>query len=130
MQLMFDAQGFLMIVVVACCVSVVGRYRRGDDRTRQQLRWLMLAAGGVVVLMLASWIVTSLGLVGTIAYSGFLLGILVLVLAAVAVAVLRHDLFEIDRILSDSVAWTMTTVIAASLLAAGALITGYVAGRD
>jgi signal transduction histidine kinase len=90
----------------------------------------MLAAGGVVVLMLASWIVTSVGLVGPIAYSGFLLGILVLVPAAVAIAVLRYDLFEIDRILSDSVAWALTTVIAASLLAAGAVITGYVAGRD
>ena len=130
MPLMFAALGFLLVVVVACGASVVLRYRRGDERTKQQLRWLILAAGAVVVLMVASWAVTSLELIGPEAYSAFLLGILVLVPAAVAIAVLRYDLFEIDRILSDSVAWILTTLIAAALLTTGIVLTGYLAGRD
>jgi signal transduction histidine kinase len=124
------ALGFLLAVVVTCGASVVVRYRRGGDRTRQQLRWLLLAAGGVVVLMVGSWGVVGLGWAGPGAYSGFLLGILVLVPAAVAIAVLRHDLFEIDRILSDSVAWLLTTVIAAMLLAGSVVLIGYIVGRD
>ncbi len=130
MPLIFAALGFLLLVVVACGASVVLRYRRGDEHTKQQLRWLILAAGAVVVLMVASWAVTSLELVGPEAYSAFLLGILVLVPAAVAIAVLRYDLFEIDRILSDSVAWILTTLIAAALLTTGIVLTGYLAGRD
>jgi signal transduction histidine kinase len=130
MPLMIAALAFLLAVVVACGTGVVLRYRRGDERTRQQLRWLILATGAVVVLMVTSWIVTSLELVGPEAYSAFLLGILVLVPAAVAIAVLRHDLFEIDRILSDSVAWLLTTLVAAALLTTGIVLAGYLAGRD
>ncbi|WP_344221761.1 sensor histidine kinase [Kribbella sancticallisti] len=130
LPLMISALGLLLVVVIACGASVVLRYRRGGDRTKQQLRWLILATGVVVAVMVASWIVTSFELVGPEAYSAFLLGILVLVPAAVAIAVLRYDLFEIDRILSDSVAWFLTTLIAAALLAAGVVLTGYLAGRD
>ncbi|MFC5265068.1 histidine kinase [Kribbella qitaiheensis] len=130
MPLMIGALTFLLAVVVACSISIVLRYRRGNERTKQQLRWLILATGAVVVLMVASWIVNSFGLIGEAAYAAFLLGILVLVPAAVAIAVLRYDLFEIDRILSDSVAWVLTTLIAAALLAGGVVLTGYLAGRD
>jgi signal transduction histidine kinase len=128
--LMVAALGFLLAIVVSCATSVVLRYRRGDHRVRQQLRWLILAAGTVVVLMVASWVVTALGWVGESAYAGFLLGIVVLVPAAVAVAVLRHDLFEIDRILSDSVAWLLTTAVAGLALAALVVGVGYLVGRD
>ncbi|TCM48945.1 histidine kinase [Kribbella sp. VKM Ac-2568] len=130
MPLMIGALTFLLAVVVACSISIVLRYRRGNERTKQQLRWLILATGAVVALMVASWIVNSFGLIGEAAYGAFLLGILVLVPAAVAIAVLRYDLFEIDRILSDSVAWVLTTLIAAALLAGGVVLTGYLAGRD
>jgi signal transduction histidine kinase len=130
LPLMFAALGLLLAVVVACIGSVVVRYRRGGDRTRQQLRWLILAAGGVAALMAASWVVNSLGRVGAAAYNPFLLGIVVLVPAAVSVAVLRHDLFEIDRILSDSVAWALTTVVAAAMLAVAVVGVGYLLGRD
>jgi signal transduction histidine kinase len=130
MPLMFTALAVLLAVTVACIASVVVRYRSGDERTRQQLRWLILAAGAVVVLMVASWVVTSLGWLGQGAYAGFLLGIVVLVPAAVTIAILRYDLFEIDRVLSDSVAWALTTAVAALLTAGLVTSTGYLVGRD
>jgi signal transduction histidine kinase len=130
MPVMFGALGIVLAVALACVASVVVRYRSGDDRTRQQLRWLILAAGAVVVLMVASWVVTSLGWMGEVAYAGFLLGIVVLVPAAVTIAILRHDLFEIDRILSDSVAWALTTAVAALMTAGLVVGIGYLAGRD
>jgi signal transduction histidine kinase len=130
MPLMIAALGGVLAVTVACVASVVVRYRYGDERTRQQLRWLILAAGAVVLLMVASWVVTSLGWMGDGAYAGFLLGIVVLVPAAVTIAILRHDLFEIDRVLSDSVAWALTTTVAALLTAGVVMGTGYLVGRD
>lgn len=128
--LLVGALLLLLAVVVTCVASVVVRYRAGDDRTRQQLRWLILAAVVIVTLMVASWVVTSQGWLGPEAYAGFLLGIVVLLPAAVTVAVLRHDLFEIDRILSDSVAWILTTAVAALALALVAGGIGYLVGRD
>ncbi|MFI6675908.1 histidine kinase [Kribbella sp. NPDC050470] len=130
MPVMLGALGIVLAVSVACIASVVVRYRHGDQRTRQQLRWLILAAGAVVVLMVASWVVTAFGWVGQGAYAGFLLGIVVLVPAAVTIAILRHDLFEIDRILSDSVAWVVTAVVAALMTAGLVIGIGYLAGRD
>lgn len=124
------ALGLLLVVVAGCLASVVARYRRGDERTRQQLGWLILAAGSVTVLMVGSWVVTATGLMGPVAHSGFLVGIVVLVPAAVTVAVLRYDLFEIDRLLGNSLAWVLTTVIAASLLAAAVVVVGSLIGPD
>jgi signal transduction histidine kinase len=130
LPVMLGALGLLLAVVLACGASVVVRYRRDDERTRQQLRWLILAAGTVVVLMVASWVVTSLGWLGNQAYIGFLAGIVVLVPAAVAIAVLRHDLFEIDRLLTDSVAWLLTTAVAAAALAGGVAVLDRLLGPD
>jgi signal transduction histidine kinase len=127
---LFVSLWLLLVVTVLCVASVVVRYRRGDERTRRQLRWLILAAGVIVASMVASWVVTTLGWAGPVAYVPFLLGIVVLAPLAVTVAVLRHDLFEIDRILSDSVAWALTTAIAALVLAGLVVGTGYVTGRD
>ncbi len=130
LPVMFAALGVLLAVVVACLAGVVVRYRRGGERTRQQLRWLILAAGSVVLLMVGSWAVNTLAGPHPWAYATFLVGIVLLVPAAVTVAILRHDLFEIDRILSDSVAWVLTMAAAAAALAVLIVGVGYVAGRD
>ncbi|MGW3350774.1 sensor histidine kinase [Nonomuraea rubra] len=130
MPLMVVALAVLLLVAVVSVSAVVVRYRRGDERVRLQTRWLVLAAGLVVILMAGSWAITTLGWVGPTAYDGFLLGIVVLVPSAVAVAILRHDLFEIDKILSDSAAWALTTIIAAGVFAASAVGLGSLLGRD
>ncbi len=114
---MFGALFVLLTVSVLCVAAVVVRYRTGNDRVREQLRWLLLAAVLVLTLMVASWVVAAFGWLGSEAYSGFLLGIVILVPAAVTIAVLRYDLFEIDRLLSDSLAWVLTTAAAAAALA-------------
>lgn len=130
MPLMLIALAVLLMVAVVSVSAVVVRYRGGDERVRLQTRWLVLAAGLVVVLMAGSWAITTLGWTGPAAYNGFLIGIVVLVPSAVAVAILRHDLFEIDKILSDSAAWALTTIIAAGVFAASALGLGSFLGRD
>ncbi|MFI0352270.1 sensor histidine kinase [Actinomadura sp. 9N407] len=127
---MVAALAVLLAVVIVSVSGVVLRYRRGDERTRRQGRWLVLAAMVIVLLMVLSWVITSLGWAGPAAHSGFLIGIVVLVPAAVAVAVLRHDLFEIDRILSDSAAWALTAAIAAGAFAASAVVLGSLLGQD
>lgn len=49
LPMMLGALGLLLAVVLACGANMVVRYRRGGERTRQQLRWLILAAGDLAI---------------------------------------------------------------------------------
>ncbi len=80
------------------------------------MRWLTLAGVATVALLVAGWVM-SIGFQVSldIAYAPVLIAIVVLVPAAVAVAIVRHDLFDIDRLLSESTAWTVTLVVSAAI---------------
>jgi signal transduction histidine kinase len=112
----------LLAALGAAVASLVVRYRRGDDLTRLQLRWLMLGAGSVPVLLAAGWVAEAAGASVSVAYSGFLVAMLLLLPATVAVAILRHDLLDVDRLLNETVAWVLTSVVAASVFAGVVLL--------
>ena len=108
-----------VLAVLLCCVlAVVLRYRRGDPVVRAQVRWLVLGAGTVPALLAAGWLAESLGASTDVAYTGFMVAMVVAIPAAVAVAVLRYDLFDVDRLLGASLAWLLTSVLSAGLFAA------------
>ena len=112
--------GLCLVITVA---SLVRRYRRGDERTRQQIRWLMLAGAAVVLLVLGGWVLEGLlGASTTLAYLPFLLSIALLVPAAVAVAVVRYDLFDVDRLLGQTAVWIVTLVLSAAVFAGVVLV--------
>ncbi|TDW88293.1 histidine kinase [Kribbella pratensis] len=116
--------GAFLATLLAAASSLVVRYRRGDELTRQRLRWLMAAAVAVPILLAASWLATALGVPGTLAYTWFLVAMLFLVPGAITVAILRHDLFDIDRLLGATVSWLVTTLISASVFAVVVLVVG------
>ena len=122
--------GLFLAVLVAAAASLVVRFRRGDPVTRLRVRLLMVAAGSVPLLLVTSWVAIGLGAPGEVAYSGFLAALLVLVPAAVAVAVLRHDLFDVDRLLGEGLAWVLTTLVSAGVFAAVVVLLGEGFGRD
>ena len=104
------AYAALLAVLGFATSRLVLRYRRGGEVVRQQVRWLMLGAATVPVLLAGGWIAQGLGAPTGVAYAGFLIAMLVAVLAAVAVAVLRYDLFDVDRLLGSSLAWLLTSL--------------------
>lgn len=108
------AAALLLAVLAGAVASLVIRYRHGDELTRVQLRWLMLGSGSVSVLLVAGWVGDLLGASTELAYTPFMLGILVLVPTSVAVAIFRHDLLDIDRVLNDAIAWALTTAASAA----------------
>jgi signal transduction histidine kinase len=112
---------FLLAVLGSAVAALIVRYRRGDERTRLQLRWLMLGAATVPVLLAAGWIVELAGAPVEVAYVGFMAGLLLLLPAAVAIAVLRYDLLDVDRLLGTTVAWLVTSIAAAAVFAAAVL---------
>ncbi|MFI5711285.1 sensor histidine kinase [Kribbella sp. NPDC051620] len=102
---------------LAAASGLVVRFRRGDEVTRLRLRWLMLAALSVPLLLGGSWAAIALGAPGEFAYACFLIAMLLLVPTAIAVAILRHDLFDIDRLLGGTVSWLITTITSAAIFA-------------
>ena len=100
------------VAALVCAASLVARYRRSSGSTRNQIRWI--GWGGslfIVTLMVGGSLLDDVGgpvseLVGVAAF--------MLLITCWAVAILRHNLFDIDVIVSKSVAY----------VGLGAVITG------
>ena len=97
--------GFMATVVVSLAV----RYRAGDRLMRQQIEWLALAAA----LFAACLLIALLGIAaGQVWLTGDAFTVSAVVSqfgipAAVAIAILRHRLFDIDVIISRAVVYGM-----------------------
>ena len=101
-------QAIAGVALILAAMSLVMRYRRANGLVRQQLKWISLGAVPFVVLLIAARLVG--GVPG---------GILAIVsplplLAAVVVAIRRYRLYDIDRIISRTVAYTTLTVALAA----------------
>ncbi len=115
--------------VLLATVDLVRRSRRAGPVERQQASWLLLATGVVVLLMVGSWLTVPQLVPAEVGYAAFLVATYVLVPGAVAVAVIRHDLFDVDRLLGDTVA-VVATSLAAALTWAGTVVVVQGAVRD
>ena len=116
------AVGYLSMIVLAATVilaitSLVVRYRAGPRRTRQQIRWLLLAGIVVMTLLIGGWVAEASGAALDLAYTPFLAAVVCLVPASVGIAIVRHDLFDVDRVLSETTAWLVTIALSAGLFA-------------
>lgn len=114
--------GYLSMIVLAATLilaiaSLVVGYRAGPRRARQQIRWLLLAGVGVVVLLIGGWVAEASGASLDLAYTPFLAAVVTLVPASVGIAIVRHDLFDVDRMLSETTAWLVTIALSAGLFA-------------
>ncbi len=117
------------LAVVVGAGSLVVRFRRARGTERQQLRWVALAAAltllGSLVLLAAFALGTSPVLVGWVA--GIYVAILPLALGA---AILRYRLYDLDRIVSRTLAYGLLTVLLAGGYAVVALGLGQLLGQD
>lgn len=93
------------------------RYTHSGESERRQIRWLMLAGLVVVALLAAGWLLQLAGLPLIVAYSPLLAATLILVPTAVAIAVLRHELFDVDWLMSSTLAWLGALLLSAGLFA-------------
>ena len=103
--------GVLLIATLLGGVSaLVVRFRRARGVERLQLKWLAFAATIVVAGAMSVLLTGSAPESGAGRPAPLLLGVgIVCIPLAVGVAVLRYRLYEIDRIISRTVAWTLIT---------------------
>jgi hypothetical protein len=97
------------LAVAVAAGSLVLRFRRARGIERQQLRWVVLAAALTGVGMLASVVLVAAANESLV---GWVSGVCVVLLPlAVGAAVLRYRLFDLDRIISRTLAYGLLTVL-------------------
>jgi hypothetical protein len=95
--------------------SLLLRFRRARGVERQQLRWLALAAALAAAVVVGTALALALGLVGDSGdevllgwVSAVVLGLMPL---ATGAAILRYRLYDLDRIVSRTLAYGLLTVL-------------------
>ena len=122
---------FLMLpLFVACAVSLVLRFRRADPMQRQQIKWLALTGLGLPLYPLlclveilvwgqSFWFSAAVGIASLVGTP-----------VAAAIAVLRHDLYDVDKALALAVTWGLLTTLLLATYAAVSSVTGLALGRE
>ena len=98
---------------IAVAAAVV-RYRRGSLKERQQLKWFggaatvsVLGLAGALLIphptSIFAWLVAVFGLC--------------LIPVSIGIAILRYRLYDIDRIISRTISWTITSGLIGALFA-------------
>jgi hypothetical protein len=99
----------IALTMAVAAASLVRRFRRSRGSERQQLRWLALAAALAppVVLATAAAIAT-----GNLILAGWTIGLyLALLPLAIAAAIARYRLYDLDRIISRTLAYGLLTLL-------------------
>jgi len=108
---------------LAAIVSLAFRYRRAQTVERAQLKWLVYAAVVIVVALLATIPIGSGNLQNAISS-----GAIALVPVAIGIAVLRYRLYDIDRVISRTVAYAIVTGLLVGIYAGLVLLATQVLG--
>ena len=106
-----DAVGWigLLVGLLAGAASLAWRYHRARGVERQQVKWFA-AAVGLGLLLLA--VQTGVSLIWPLSdwlYNGIFAVIVALPAVAVAVAILRYRLYDIDRLISRTFSYSLLT---------------------
>ena len=103
----------VLATVPPAALSLVFRYRRADGVERQQIKWFAYAAVVFVLFYLAQFFYEPPGAWDAVVEVLPLLGLY----AAIGVAILRHGLYDIDRLINRTLVYgVLTTALATTYL--------------
>jgi hypothetical protein len=118
---------FFPLLIACWLASIAGQalsFRRSSGERRQQLKWLLagsaatlVALGLAALLRSVPWLSDVIGVIGFLA-----------VPVSIGVAVLRYRLFDIDRIVSRTLAYAIVTGLLVGVYAGLVLLTTEVFG--
>jgi hypothetical protein len=112
----------LIVLLMVSLVSLAVRFRHARGVVRQQLKWLVYAMCLAMVVQLVpplSW--WTQGILPWLGNWGFPI--------AVAVAILRYHLYDIDLLINRTLVYGLLTMLLGGLYAAMVLTLGQLAGR-
>ena len=114
---------------LAAVLSLVFRYRRAQAAERAQLRWLVYAGGLIVAAFLAETLAAKVigpGAAANNLQNAMGSGAAALIPVAIGIAVLRYRLYDIDRIISRTVAYAIVTGLLVGVYAGLVLLATHV----
>jgi hypothetical protein len=114
LDVVMPAAGVVVLAaLVVGAVSLVGRFRRARGTERQQLRWLAWGAALAAVALLVA--LAALVLEDDFTLLNVALGVCAALLPlATGAAILRYRLYDLDRIVSRTLAYGLLTVLLGS----------------
>ena len=131
LQFLGSDRGFVIYVAVllGCASSLFIRYRRANLDDRQRLKWFTLAALIFVLFQVGDGVAPLL--IGSYLGPAYLAGealATVGLAAAIAIAILRHRLFDVDLVISRTVAYALLAALITGFYAAVVVGAGFLAG--
>jgi hypothetical protein len=96
--------GLILVIVLSFVAHQVFSWRRATGERRQQLKWLATGAAVTLVVVAASLGFSSTSIVGEILGIG-----LAALPVGIGVGILKYRLYEIDRIISRTLAYAIVT---------------------
>jgi hypothetical protein len=96
--------------------ALVSRFRQSRDTERQQLKWVV---GGIVVMI--AFMAASNALPSPFGDAAFTVAMTCLPIS-LGIAILRYQLYDIDRIISRTLAYALVTATLAAVFAAAILV--------
>ena len=113
-----------IVAFVLSVVSIVLRYRRSSGVRRQQMQWVAAGVLFEAVLVVVSVVLGALGLdeSGSLPF----VGAIVLFPSLMAIAILRHRLYDIDLVIRRTLVYTCLVAVLALVYLGGIAILGAV----
>jgi hypothetical protein len=116
--------GLFAIAAVGSATSLVVRFRRAQGKQRQQLKWLAYA----VAVLVATITISETTFPAAPAAAVVALAAVAFIPVAIGVAILRHQLFDIDRIINRTLVYGLLTALLGGIYAGIVLIFGQLFG--
>ena len=123
--------GFAVVVLLALA-SVVVRFRRARGVERQQLKWFGYAIALLLTGLVASAISEATGweVLGNVGWTVFLSSLIFAMPLAIAFAVLRYRLYDIDLVIRRTLVYGALTVTLAATYLGLVLLVGLAVGES
>jgi hypothetical protein len=115
--------GLILVMVLSFVAHQVLSWRRATGQRRQQLKWLATGAAVTLVVIAASLGFSSTSIVGEILGIG-----LAALPVGMGVGILKYRLYEIDRIISRTLAYAIVTGVPVGVYAGLVLLSTQVLG--
>jgi hypothetical protein len=116
--------GLLILAVLLIAVafgSLVIRFRRSQGEERQQLKWFTYAGALLPLALLGDFLPAPVG--------DLVFGVVIVFLpVAAGIAILRHRLYDIDRLINRTLVYGLLTVLLAGVYVGAVLVLGQAFG--
>ena len=122
------ALAFTTLAVVVGAASLVVRFRRAGGVERQQLRWVAWAAALAVLGAVVALGGVAVGATAVVTWT--ISACFAVLPVAIGAAILRYRLYDLDRIISRTLAYGLLTVLLGLGYAVVVLGLGQLLGRD